>query len=210
MLFAFKVLWFKDSLGNTLWTNLCPNSPFTHRPVALLALGESEENVKLLMKSTVNPQTRSLKFNGIQLPAGKIIVDITRCLFDTEMAAILDGAGGASCHLCTITRDQLKDIDLIKQGFPINRSIEKAFQIFEDVDEDEFLSLPSKDRLGITHKSLSDENILSASLFHGYLRFLGGLCNWYIIYSQERKGGHHLHRKFTSQWNSSVVFSGRN
>ena len=66
------------------------------------------------MKSTVNPQTRSLKFIGIQLPSGKIIVDITRCLFDTKMAAILDEHGGASCHLCTSTRDQLKDIVLIK------------------------------------------------------------------------------------------------
>ena len=51
LMFAFKVLWIKDSLGNTLWTNPCPNSPFAHRPRALLALGESEDNVKLLMKN---------------------------------------------------------------------------------------------------------------------------------------------------------------
>ena len=44
LLLAFKVIWLKDSLENTLWTNSCPNSPFAHRPVALLALGESEDN----------------------------------------------------------------------------------------------------------------------------------------------------------------------
>ena len=86
------------------------------------------------------------------LAAGKVNVDITRCLFDTKMAAILDGAGGASCHLCTSTKEQLNDIELIQQGFPINRSIDSANQIFDGMDEEEFLSLPSKERYGITHK----------------------------------------------------------
>ena len=75
------------------------------------------------------------------------------------MPAILDGAGGASCHLCTCSRDQMKDIDLIKQAFPINRSIDIALEIFNDVDEDEFISHPSKDRFVITHKPLSDETL---------------------------------------------------
>ena len=100
-------------------------------------------------------------------------VDITRCLFDIKMAAILDGAGGGSCHLCTLTKEQLHDIDLIQQGFPINRSIEAANQIFNEIDEDEFLSLSSKVRFGITHTPLSDINILSASPLHGYLRIFG-------------------------------------
>ena len=173
LLFAFKVLWIQDSLGNRIWVNPSPNSPFAIRPVALLALGESRENVEYLMDSTINPETKLLGLNGVQLPGGKVNVDITRCLFDTKMAAILDGAGGSSCHLCTATKEQLHDIDLIQQGFPINRSIEAANQIFNEVDEDEFLSLPSKERFGITHKPLSVINILSASPLHGYLRIFG-------------------------------------
>ena len=42
---------------------------------------------------------------GVELPTGLVNIDITRCLFDTKMAAILDGAGGAACHLCTATRE---------------------------------------------------------------------------------------------------------
>ena len=117
----------KYSLGKTLWTNPSPNFPFVIRPVAILALGE------ILMDSTINPPTKSLKVAGIQLTAGNVNIHITRCLFDTKMAAILDGAGGASCHLCTSTQDhQLKYIDLIKQS------------LFKETDE-EFLSLSSKD-----------------------------------------------------------------
>ena len=83
------------------------------RPVSLLALSESEENVEFLMDTTINPETIILQTTGIQLTAGKFDVNITRCLFDAKMAAILDGAGSASCHLCTCSRDQLKDIELI-------------------------------------------------------------------------------------------------
>ena len=60
LLFAFKVLWIQDSLGNRIWVNPSPNSPFAIRPVALLALGESRENVEYLMDSTINPETKLL------------------------------------------------------------------------------------------------------------------------------------------------------
>ena len=52
LLFSFKILWIKDSSGNTLWRNPSPNSPFAMRLVALLALGESKENVMFLMDTT--------------------------------------------------------------------------------------------------------------------------------------------------------------
>ena len=104
------------------------------RPVALLALCESEENVKFLMDTTINTETQILQSTGVQLKEGKVNVNITRCLFDTKMAAILDGAGGKACHLCTCTRNQMKDIELIKQGIPINSSIDSAIEIFAEID----------------------------------------------------------------------------
>ena len=61
------------------------------------------------------------------------------------MADILDGARGAPCHLSTCTRNQMKDIKFIKQGIPINRSIDSAIEIFAEVDEDDFFSLPSNE-----------------------------------------------------------------
>ena len=60
------------------------------------------------------------------------------------MAGILDGAGGAACHLCTATKAQLKDKHLIQHGFPINRSIQLAREFFLEVDEDESLARPPK------------------------------------------------------------------
>ena len=209
ILFAFKVLWLQDSLGNMIWKNPSPNSPFDIRPIALLALGESSENVEYLMASTINTQTKLLELSGVQLPAGKVSIDITRCLFDTKMAAILDGAGRTSCHLCTATKEQLNDIGLIQQGFPVNRFIKSDNQIFHEIDEDEFLSLPSKERFGITLKPLSDIDILSASPLHGYL----GIFGWFmqLVYHLQAgtKKWTRTSPKFTNLWNLFVVSSGR-
>ena len=109
LLFGLKVTWIKDSFENIIWTNPSPNSPFAMRPVALLALCESEENVKFLMDTTINTETQILQSTGVQLKEGKVNFNI-----------------------------QMKDIELIKQGIPINRSIDSAIEIFAEVDEDDF------------------------------------------------------------------------
>ena len=73
----------------------------------------------------INPDTEKLQ-NGITLQNGVVKVEIVRSMFDGKMSAILSGAGGASCQMCTATHDDLKDRDLIEDGFPINRTITDA------------------------------------------------------------------------------------
>ena len=51
----------------------------------------------------------------------------------------------------------------------MNRLISDSWKLFDDVDEDEFLNLPTNQSIGITHKPTSDINILSASPLHAYL-----------------------------------------
>ena len=88
-----------------------------------------------------------------------------RSHFDTKMAKILSGAGGASCQLCTASFAQIHDISFVNTGYPINRTIHDARALFEEVDENEFLS-PSTQRLNPTHKPIS----VSVSPLHAYLR----------------------------------------
>ena len=85
------------------------------------------------------------------------------------MSATLSGAGGASCQLYTANHTQLKDLDLIRNGFPINRFIH-AKELFNDVSSHEqFLKLDSKSRYGLTHPPISEKDILPASPLHSYL-----------------------------------------
>ena len=63
----------------------------------------------------------------------------------------------------------MKDREFIVQGFPINRKISDAIQLFGDLEDiDAFFSLPSNQRFNLTHEPLSTINILPVSLLHSY------------------------------------------
>ena len=68
------------------------------------------------------------------------MLKIFRTLFDSKMAATLSGAGGVSCQLCTASHKQLKNLDLISDGFPINCFIHSAIEIFNDVNIENYLN----------------------------------------------------------------------
>ena len=98
------------------------------------------------MVNHICPETAKLQ-NGISLDNGSVKVDIIRSLFEGNMAAILSGAGGASCQMCTATHNDLKDRELVVDGFPINRTISDAIQLFGELEDiGSFFALPSNER----------------------------------------------------------------
>ena len=179
-----------DHHNNTLWKNPGPNSPFSIRPISLLALPENSENVSFLMKTMINQETDVIEANGLDLTNGHhATVNILRSQLDGKMAHILSGTGGASCQFCTATFKQIHDVDLVSDGFPINRFISDAKVLFQEVNEEQFLSLTSDQRFNLTHVPLSDINIIPSSPLHAYLRCFswlmdlighlnGGVCRW--------------------------------
>ena len=129
---------------------------------------ECEENIRTFMEDMINPETSKLG-EGLSIEGGLVIVDIIRFMFDGNMSAILSGAGGASCLMCIATHKELKDRELVTDGFPINRTITDAAQLFLEIeidDTDSFFALPSNDRFNLTHKPISTINITSASPLH--------------------------------------------
>ena len=99
------------------------------------------------MKETyIYPEVPELHQYGVLLHQGFVNVVITRSMFDGKMAGILSGTGGAHCQLCTANFNDLHDLDLVQNGFPINRSITAAKEIFSEVHGEEFyLILPLND-----------------------------------------------------------------
>ena len=169
ILFCFKPIQIMTCAGVTLWKNNIPNSPYSQRPIFLCAEIENEENIRQLMITLINPETEKLKNEGINFNEQHVEIDIVRSMLDGKMAAILSGTGGASCQLCTATFKELKDRELVIQGFPINRHISDAIQLFGEIeDSDKFFSLPSNERFNLTHEPLSTINILPASPLHSY------------------------------------------
>ena len=123
------------------------------------------------MENLINSETAKLQ-NGISLENGSVKVDIIRSMFDRKMAAILSGAGGSSCQICTATHNELKDRELVVDGFPINRTIYDAIQLFGELEDIQtFLALPSNERYNLTNLPISTVNIIgcfSTSFIHVY------------------------------------------
>ncbi|KAI6651924.1 hypothetical protein LOD99_4803 [Oopsacas minuta] len=129
------------------------------------------------MDTLVNPATKLIVEQGIAVENRHINVEIIRSIFDTKTTGLLDEAGGASCHLCTATGKEINSLEWARSGFPINRYITDANQLFDDINEDEIFALPSKKRCGITHHPTSEINILAASPLHAYLC----VFRWYML-----------------------------
>ena len=137
------------------------------------------------MTNFINPEASVIELEGIQFPEGVVHVKIIRGMLDGKMSGILSGVSGASCQLCTANKQELKDLELVRTGFPINRHIADAKELFNYVDRDEYLSLPHSDRLGMTHEPLSNINILSASHLHSYTC----VFHWFMLLVYHLKSG---------------------
>ena len=56
------------------------------------------------------------------------------------MSAILSGAGGAHCQLCTASKEDLFDLELVSAVYPNNRTVSDAIELITFFDKDEFLN----------------------------------------------------------------------
>ena len=93
------------------------------------------------------------------------------------MANVLSGAAGASCQFCTATFIQIHEVDLVSDGFPINRLISDAKALFQEVNEQKFLSLTSDKHFNLTHVPVSDIDIIPSSPLHAYQRCFSWLMD---------------------------------
>ena len=154
------------------------------------------------MENIINPEVNTIEQLGLQFPQGHVHVKIIRSMLDGKMTGILSGAGGAHCQLCTANIKDLKDIEMVRAGFPINRHISDAKELFGYVDKDEYLSLTSSQRLGITHEPISEINIMAASPLHSYTC----VFRWYMLLIYHLQAGRstskHIEtsRKFCSEF----------
>ncbi|KAI6653932.1 hypothetical protein LOD99_3108 [Oopsacas minuta] len=173
---SHRVISISDTDNKLIWKNPLPNSSFSIRPVVILALQENEDNIRYLMDTLINKESTEITEKGLELTSGFCEVEIQRSQLDGKMAKIISGAGGACCQFCTATFKQIHDPDIVKDGFPINRSITDLKVLFDEVNEEEFLSLSSDNRFNVTHRPISDLEIIPSSPLHAYLRCFG----WFL------------------------------
>ena len=111
-------------------------------------------------------------------------MNITDSMKDLKLKRKISGLGGANCILCVTKQADWTDVTNIVQGFPINRSAEETWQLYEElVNEDGEIETASGDfeiRKGLTSSQLS------ITITHGYINgtswFLKVLYRCHIDY----------------------------
>ena len=71
------------------------------------------------MENIINPEVNSIEQDGLQLHQGMVQAKIIRSMLDGKMSGIISGARGAHCELCTTNLKELKDLEMVGDGFPI-------------------------------------------------------------------------------------------
>ena len=168
----FCPLSIENSDASRIWNQESPNAAKSQRPIALQMGKESHDNLQYL--SIFNEDIAFLREVGFDIEGKNIKTEIQSYLFDRKAADLYLGLGGAYCDLCTFSKDQCIDVDLITAGFNINREIETLHEIFTDLEQEDGTVLKRRNdydvRQGVTHKPIATNSVKSSQVLHALLR----------------------------------------
>ena len=162
--------------GTVVWVQDSPNNPPTHRPLQLQMGKESADSLRTLEQ--FNDDIKELKNEGVTIRKDDkelhLKVEIKSHMMDMKAAHLFLGLGGAYCDLCSYSRDACHSLDIIQNGFQIDRDVETLHSIFQDlVQNDGSILKASGDystRAGLTTKPIPTDDCMSVQVLHALLR----------------------------------------
>ena len=138
---TFSCLRLLDADDNTvLWSQSSPNADFNQRPLFLLLGKEDVHNLQHLKK--IEEERQDVENKGVDLFSDgvcKLEVKTLINALDGKAGKLFSGLGGSYCDMCTVSKEDAKVVENIRNGFPINRNIDDAHSIYEmlvEVDDD--------------------------------------------------------------------------
>ena len=176
IMYMFRIEMMKDTSDNIIWENPSHASPLSCRPVMLLMGKETRDNCKIVSKIQEERQGSSfyIDYKGNRL---KVNVEAKMSMVDGKLHSLLTGLGGAFCCLCTFTKEECRDPDLITTGFTINRTLEQTLSICnKDLHLQEQRRVGDYDvRKGVTQEPITTEDMNTLHPLHNLLRCFGWL-----------------------------------
>ena len=92
---------------------------------------------------------------------------------DLKFKRLISGLGGADCILCKTKTTEWTDIRRVSEGFPINRSSEETWKVYEKlVNNDGIIPTKTGDfatRKGHTKKPQTKSDQKSICITHSYI-----------------------------------------
>ncbi|CAL4122372.1 unnamed protein product, partial [Meganyctiphanes norvegica] len=162
--------------GLTVWEEKSPNSPEACRPLFIMETKE-ERNILKKLIPPVQDEITDLKVNGIHIDLGhnKAIVycHITMSMVDGKMQDLLLGTGGSFCNVCKVSKADSQNLEIIEQGFQMDRSIEFLTNIWDSQNINGEMKSRKGDyciRFGLTQKPISKFDIKTVPVLHCWLR----------------------------------------
>ena len=174
ILTMFCPLSLEDENGSAVWIQEAPNSPHAQRPLCLQMGKESADSLQSLQ--LFNRDIAHLNEVGFKLFDKVVKVDIQSYMMDRKAADLYLGVGGAYCDLCSVSKQQCLDVDVIKAGFTIDRDVETLHKVFEDLQQEDGSVLKKKGdydvRQGVTNRPIASpsQTVHSVQILHGLLR----------------------------------------
>ena len=183
------------------------------RPI-LICFGQEDEKLdgeimKFLDDGAKEAHSRMFEVNykGHVL---KFRVHIDCCQLDGKTHKIVQGRGGAWCLLCTTPKDCMKNVDFVKEGFPMDMGIKDLWENFysvadETMEGDYYIDnkkIPTEVRAGATGPPLAEHLELGWFLppLHCYLRFLA----FFVEMAERFRAENNLHGEISDEMKEAM------
>ena len=186
-LFQYSIVPLRVEQGtDVIWKNATPNSSSSTRPVFLLRAEEDEERVLELVVPTTDAAREQLKQPRDIFDDNSNIYTVTNYIHDSmkdlKFKKKLSGLGGADCIICESRKADWKDVNKVKEGFPITRTAGSSIDLYQQLmEEGNGGEIRKKQgdytsRKGLTQKPITSSDQHSICILHSYLNVLG----WFL------------------------------
>ena len=158
-----------DEHGNLIYQE-DSNGPDSEKPLIVQPGKETNELIDITYSEleaeahelNQNPITSTIFNKEVEINSS---IDLTQ--FDNKTISALSGTNGAYCNQCDHDIESANQIENIRNGFEVTRSIQSTQQKYEELLQhptvrrgEPFGKIPSKTRKGVTHKPMGQGNII--------------------------------------------------
>ena len=113
---------------------------------------------------------------------------------------------GAYCDLCSLSKEECRDLENIQQGFTIDRTIDSINEIFSTNSDDSGVIIRKHgdyhQRAGLTHEPNPSESVTMVQVLHGILRSFDFFTKGEVIDWSESKSS--IYTCFIKEANSEI------
>ena len=171
ILTMFSPLKLSDSTGQIIWEQQFPNAAHSQRVLMIQKGKETIQNVQTqgIFNADIKEVSEGVSVELSEGPPVKVKFQIVSHMMDRKASDSYLGITGAYCDLCTYSKQQCRNQELVNEHFHITRNIDDMQKIFQDLQQDGSIPSRANDysvRQGQKHQPVQEhKNVISCQVF---------------------------------------------